>query len=59
MKVEFEPKGIIRQIDDLGRIVLPKDYRENVGIKIGESFEIFVDRKGNFYIKRLESEVEQ
>lgn len=59
MKIEFEPIGIIRQIDDLGRIVLPRDYRVRAGIKEGDRFQIFADRKGNFYIHRLKSEVEE
>lgn len=53
MKIEFEPLGIIRRLDDLGRIVLPKEFRAKVGIEVGEAFEILSDKKGNFYIKRV------
>lgn len=35
--------GIIRRIDDLGRIVIPKEIRRNLRIKNGDSLEIFVD----------------
>ncbi len=35
--------GIIRRIDDLGRIVIPKEIRKNMRIRNGESLEIFVD----------------
>ncbi len=35
--------GIIRRIDELGRIVIPKEIRKNMRIKNGESLEIFVD----------------
>ncbi len=35
--------GIIRRIDELGRIVIPKEIRKNLRIKNGESLEIFVD----------------
>lgn len=35
--------GIIRRIDDLGRIVIPKEIRRNLGIREGEALEIFVD----------------
>ena len=43
-----EPKlgetiGIRRNIDDLGRIVIPKEIRRNLGIRDGESLEIFTD----------------
>lgn len=35
--------GIVRRIDDLGRIVIPKEIRKNLRIKEGENLEIFVD----------------
>lgn len=35
--------GIVRRIDDLGRIVIPKEIRKTRGIKNGDSVEIFVD----------------
>jgi transcriptional pleiotropic regulator of transition state genes len=35
--------GIVRQIDELGRIVLPKELRKNLEIKPKEPLEIFVD----------------
>lgn len=35
--------GIIRRIDDLGRIVIPKELRRNLRIKNGDTLEIFVD----------------
>lgn len=35
--------GVIRRIDELGRIVLPKEIRRNLGIRDGESLEIFVE----------------
>ncbi len=35
--------GIIRRIDDLGRIVIPKEIRRNLRIKNGDTLEVFVD----------------
>lgn len=35
--------GVLRRIDDLGRIVIPKEIRKNLKIKNGDSMEIFVD----------------
>jgi transcriptional pleiotropic regulator of transition state genes len=35
--------GIVRKIDDLGRIVIPKEIRKTRGIKEGDPVEIFVD----------------
>ena len=35
--------GVIRRIDELGRIVIPKEIRKNLRIKNGESLEVFVE----------------
>ena len=43
--------GVVRKIDELGRIVLPKEIRRNLGIRDGESMEIFVDEKGVYLQK--------
>lgn len=37
--------GIIRRIDDLGRVVIPKELRKTLRIKNGDSLEIFVDNE--------------
>lgn len=36
--------GIIRRVDDLGRIVIPRDIRKNLGITEGIPLEIFTDK---------------
>lgn len=38
--------GIIRRVDDLGRIVLPKEVRRKVGISEGTPMEIFTSDEG-------------
>ena len=35
--------GIVRRVDDLGRIVLPKDLRQTMGIRTGDPKEIYTD----------------
>ena len=35
--------GIVRRIDDLGRIVIPKEIRRTIGIHEGEPLEIFIE----------------
>ena len=35
--------GVVRKIDDLGRIVLPMEVRKGLGIEDKESLEIFTD----------------
>ena len=40
-----------RRIDDLGRIVIPADFREQLGMKPGEKVEIYID-EGKVILKR-------
>ena len=35
--------GIVRRIDDLGRIVIPKEIRRSMGIREGDAMEIFLE----------------
>lgn len=36
--------GIVRRIDDLGRVVIPKEIRKRIGVKEGDPFEIFISK---------------
>ena len=38
--------GIVRRMDDLGRIVVPKELRTTYGIKEGDPIEIMTDERG-------------
>lgn len=38
--------GIVRRVDELGRIVIPKEIRKNLHIKDGEPFEMYIDNDG-------------
>lgn len=44
--------GIIRRIDDLGRVVIPKEIRRTLRIREGDPLEIFVDREGEVILKK-------
>ena len=44
--------GIIRRIDELGRIVIPKEIRKTLRIKEGENLEIYVDKEENIILKK-------
>ena len=35
--------GIVRRIDDLGRVVIPKEIRRTMGVKEGDPVEMFID----------------
>ena len=39
--------GIVRRIDDLGRVVIPKEIRRTLRIREGDPLEIFTDREGD------------
>lgn len=43
--------GIVRRIDDLGRIVVPKEIRRTLRIREGDALEIFTDREGEIILK--------
>jgi AbrB family looped-hinge helix DNA binding protein len=43
--------GIVRRIDDLGRIHLPHDLRRTLKIKEGDPLEIFTERDGSVILK--------
>lgn len=43
--------GIIRRIDDLGRVVIPKEIRRNCNIREGEPLEIFLQDGGVVFKK--------
>lgn len=44
--------GYYRRIDDLGRIVIPKEVRKILGIKEGDSFDIFITENGVLFKKK-------
>lgn len=45
--------GVIRRIDDLGRIVIPKEIRKNLRLRVGESLEIYIDKENNIVLKKF------
>jgi transcriptional pleiotropic regulator of transition state genes len=42
----MKPTGIVRRVDDLGRIVIPKELRRTYGIDVGDPMEIFTSSDG-------------
>ncbi|MBQ2697867.1 MAG: AbrB/MazE/SpoVT family DNA-binding domain-containing protein, partial [Clostridia bacterium] len=44
--------GIVRRIDDLGRVVIPKEIRRTMRIREGEPLEIYTDRDGEVIFKK-------
>ena len=44
--------GIVRRIDDLGRVVIPKEIRRTMRIREGDPLEIFVSNDGEVIFKK-------
>ena len=44
--------GIVRRIDDLGRVVIPKEIRRTMRIREGDPLEIYTDREGGVIFKK-------
>lgn len=44
--------GIVRRIDDLGRVVIPKEIRRTMRIREGDPLEIYTDREGEVIFKK-------
>ncbi|WP_207637171.1 AbrB/MazE/SpoVT family DNA-binding domain-containing protein [Anaerovorax odorimutans] len=46
--------GIVRRIDDLGRVVIPKEIRRTMRIREGDPLEIFTDGEGKITLKKYD-----
>ena len=44
--------GIVRRIDDLGRVVVPKEIRRMLRIREGDPLEIFTDKDGGIVLRK-------
>ena len=44
--------GIVRRIDDLGRVVIPKEIRRTMRIREGNPLEIFTNKEGEVIFKK-------
>lgn len=44
--------GIVRRIDDLGRVVVPKEIRRILKIREGDPLEIYTDKEGEIILKK-------
>ena len=51
--------GIVRRIDDIGRIVIPKEIRRNMGLNDGDAWEIGYNNNGTITIRKYKKSFEQ
>jgi AbrB family transcriptional regulator (stage V sporulation protein T) len=47
--------GITRRIDDLGRIVIPKEMRRNLHLAEGDALEFLVSEDGDIILRKFET----
>jgi AbrB family transcriptional regulator (stage V sporulation protein T) len=50
--MDMKATGIVRRIDDLGRVVIPKEIRRTMRIREGDPLEIFTDADGEVIFKK-------
>ena len=50
--IDMKATGIVRRIDDLGRVVIPKEIRRTMRIREGDPLEIYTDREGEVIFKK-------
>lgn len=48
----MQSTGIVRRIDDIGRVVIPKEIRQTMGIQVGDPLEIFINTDGEVIFKK-------
>ncbi len=46
--------GVVRRIDDLGRVVIPKELRRSLRIQDGDPLEIFTDDQGDVIFRKYD-----
>lgn len=54
-KINFECaelRGVIRKVDDLGRVSLPASFRREIGLQNGQNIEILLTVKNEIVIKK-------
>ena len=47
--------GIVRRVDELGRLVIPKEIRRTMRLAEGTPLEIFTDREGQIILNNMRS----
>lgn len=51
--------NIIRRIDDIGRIVIPKEIRKKLNIEEGDPLEFWLDKDNNIILKKYQNTIDK
>lgn len=54
--MNMKATGIVRRVDELGRVVIPKEIRKTLGIKEGDPLEMFLDNERGLIMKPYHEE---
>lgn len=54
----MKPTGIVRRIDDLGRIVIPKEIRRTCNLREGDPMELYLGEDSQIVLKKYDTEPE-
>ena len=54
----MKPTGIVRRIDDLGRIVIPKEIRRTCNLREGDPMELYLGENSQIILKKYDTEPE-
>lgn len=54
----MKPTGIVRRIDDLGRIVIPKEIRRTCHVREGDPMGIYLGENGEIILTKYDTEPE-
>lgn len=53
--MKMKATGIIRRVDDLGRVVIPRELRRTMGIREGEPLEIYTEGRDTVCFRKYET----
>ena len=54
----MKPTGIVRRLDDLGRIVIPKEIRRTCNLREGDPMELYLGEDDAIVLKKYDTEPE-
>jgi AbrB family transcriptional regulator (stage V sporulation protein T) len=57
--LDLKAIGLVRRVDDLGRVVIPKEVRTMIDVNAGDAMEIFVTKDKQVVLRKYVSAIEK
>jgi stage V sporulation protein T len=57
--LEIKAVGFVRRVDDLGRVVIPKEVRKRIGIREGDPLEVLITEDGQILLRKYVPSIEK